>query len=124
MKSIKRRFEIFKMKYGSHTDYVIFGRAIEGQGFTGDMIGRWLPKLVTEEESGKVNKKCLVAQLVERSKVAVDNSFRGVKGSTTIVKVKEVELHQENFAGAPKGEYHKTGVPINVSILMTTGYGK
>lgn len=91
MRSIKRRFEVFKKKNEGHGDYINFLGAVKGQNFSKDIISRWFTKLVPEDEYGKENREDLIRQLVKRSKDAEDDVLEGVEASMANEKVKMVE---------------------------------
>ena len=72
MRSIKRRFEIFKEKNVSVGDFICFRKAVGGQGFTGDIINYWFLKLVNIDDYDEDDRKELIDQLTEASNIRED----------------------------------------------------
>jgi len=76
MRSIERRFkkEQSKVKNIGHTSYIVFGRAIDDQGFSKKQITKWFNILVEKVDYFPKEKKELIRQLVDRSYMPEEGS--------------------------------------------------
>lgn len=75
MKSIERRFEMFRAKDSNVGDYIVFARTIKNQRFSKDMISRWFNKLVPKDDYDIADKKSLIEGLVKLSEGAEEHRF-------------------------------------------------
>lgn len=79
MRSIERRFKNLKERNPSLGDCINFMKAVRGQNFGKDMIGRWFNKLVDKNEYDTSDKKALISQFVDASRKSEttpeDNKF-------------------------------------------------
>ena len=73
MRSIQRRFSNIRDKNINLGDYIVFARAVKGQGFSKDMISRWFNKLVEKDDYDKKDKKALIQHLVNLSKTSEEH---------------------------------------------------
>ena len=75
MKSIERRFEMFRAKDSNVGDYIILARASKNQRFSKDMISRWFNKLVPKDDYDSADKKSLIESLAKLSERSEENGF-------------------------------------------------
>jgi len=61
MKSVKRRFELYRNKYPYYSDFVIFGEATKGQNLSKAKVVNWFLKLVP----GNDWKGCPLNQIIK-----------------------------------------------------------
>ncbi|MEI6552997.1 MAG: hypothetical protein WCO09_00340 [bacterium] len=65
MKSIERRFKKVAEQNPNLGDYIVFAKAIAGQGFTKDRLARAFNKLVPKDDYAPGDKKELLAHLYD-----------------------------------------------------------
>lgn len=75
MKSIQRRFEVFRKRDSNVGDYIIFAKTVRNQKFSKDMISRWFNKLISKDDYDSADKKSLIESLVKLSEGSEDNRF-------------------------------------------------
>ena len=63
MRSIKHRFVRLQNEHPNLGDYVVFARAITGQGFTSDSISRAFTKMISRDKYDKKERKILLNHL-------------------------------------------------------------
>lgn len=73
MRSIQRRFEIFKNKNRNFSDYINFAESIKNQNFNKEMMSRWFSKLVPKEDYDQKDRSKLINHLANLSSTAEDN---------------------------------------------------
>lgn len=68
MRSIQRRFNHFQNQNNNLSSFSNFTKAVRGQHFSKDIIGRWFNKLVEKDDFVKADKRTLIKHLVSLSK--------------------------------------------------------
>lgn len=75
MKSIQRRFEVFKAKNPSLGDFTNLMRTVKGQRFSKDTIARWFERLVDKEDYSKSDKRHLIQELLRLTNMSEGNDI-------------------------------------------------
>lgn len=73
MRSIERRFEIYKRKNPDLGDFTILMRTVKGQNYSKETISRWFKKLVEKDEYSPSDKRHLMGELLKLTKYSEDH---------------------------------------------------
>ena len=77
MKSVEIRFAEIKKNNPLLSSYICFAKAVNGQHFGKQIIGRWFSKLVEKDDYSKRDRNALLANLDSLSNPPVEHRFRG-----------------------------------------------
>lgn len=77
MKSIQRRYGLFKTRYPDLGDFTVLMKTVKGQHYTKNTISRWFEKLVEKDDYSKEDKKHLMDNLLKLTNWPEDHSFKG-----------------------------------------------
>jgi hypothetical protein len=73
MRSIERRFEIYKQKNPNLGDFTILMRTVKGQKYSKDTMSRWFEKLVEKDDYSPSDKRHLMGELIKLTNYPEDN---------------------------------------------------
>lgn len=73
MRSIERRFEIYKQKNSDLGDFTILMRTVKGQKYSKDTISRWFKRLVKKDDYSPSDKRHLMNELLKLTNLSEDN---------------------------------------------------
>ncbi|MDD5552070.1 MAG: hypothetical protein PHI88_02870 [Candidatus Pacebacteria bacterium] len=72
MRSLERRFNNIADKNPFWSSYICFSKAIDGQKFSKQIISRYFNKLVSKEDYNRSDKREILRQLFELSKIGMN----------------------------------------------------
>lgn len=73
MRSIERRFDLYKSKDPTLGDYLVLVKAVKGQNFTRIIIAHWFKKLIDKDDYDIKDKNQLIKHLLHLSSMAEDS---------------------------------------------------
>jgi hypothetical protein len=77
MKSIQRRFCVFKKKHADLADFTVLMKTVKGQFYNQNTISKWFRELVEKEDYSKNDKRTLMAQLIKLTNWSEEHGFKG-----------------------------------------------
>lgn len=77
MKSIQRRYGLFKARHPELGDFTVLMKTVKGQKYTKDTISRWFEKLVEKDDYSKEDKKHLMDNLLKLTNWPEDHTSKG-----------------------------------------------
>lgn len=82
MKSVEARYRLFDKASQGHSSFIVFSRAITGQGFTKAALGKWFNRLVNRGDYSKGDKRRILKHLWALN-VLVERGKQGQNASKT-----------------------------------------